>query len=252
MKTAITHHINAIKIVFEQLSKGNFLIYFVPGLIIMFFYLVITSLLAVFIGDSVRSVDANWFHLFMLKIGSVVDFVLAQLYIFFILTILSPINTILSEKLDSKLTGQKFSFSFIRLFNDLVRMILIVIVSILLQLVFIGIWWLFCWIIGLDDVVYTIVSFIISAFFFGFSFYDHSFERYEISVGGSINFAFSNFLLVTLTGVIFKLLYYFPYFWEVPYIGIVIAPVLTTMISTVVYLSVKNKDKEIDKNGQII
>src|SRR5690606_24921740 len=149
-----------------------------------------------------------------------------------ILTVLSPFNTILSEKLDTKLTGQKFSFSIIRLINDLFRMILVVIIAISMEFIFIGFWWLICWITGLNDTfIYPLISFLIGAFFFGFSFYDHSLERYEVNVFGSIGFAFSNGLLVMTTGAIFKLLYYFPYFWEVSYLGIIIAPVLTTMIS---------------------
>lgn len=252
MRTAITKHFHAIKTVYDQLSKGNFILYFIPGVVITIFYLFANLLLKNVLGEPITQTEnIGFFASAMSKISSVVDVVLVQLYIFFVLTILSPVNTILSEKLDSKLTGQKFSFSIIRLFNDFIRMILIVIIALVFQLVFIGIWWFFCWVIGLDDTfIYNVVTFLISAFFFGFSFYDHSLERYEISVGGSINFAFSNILLITLTGAIFKLLYYFPYFWDVPYIGIVIAPVLTTMISTVVYINMKNK--ELNKDGQVI
>lgn len=243
MKETINHHIEAVKVTLKQLSAGNFLIYFVPGLIITTFFLAANLFTDLVFGGPVTTAEnAGWFSVAFSKIGSAIDFILTQLYIFFILTILSPFNTILSEKLDSKLTGNKFSFSIIRLINDLVRMVLIVIIAMLLQLVFVGIWWFICRITGIGDTfIYQIIAFSISAFFFGFSFYDHSLERYEISVPGSVRFAFSNIFLITLTGIIFKLLYYFPYFWEVSYIGIVIAPVLTTMISTVVYLKVTNK-----------
>lgn len=241
MKKSINYHLASIKTVFELLSKGNFLIYFIPGIVITLLFVCINFFSGLVFGDSMPSENAGWFSIAFSKIGSVVDYLLIQLYIFFVLTILSPFNTILSEKLDTKLTGNTFSFSIIRVINDLIRMILIVLIAMLLQFVFIGIWWLISFITGIDDTfIYDVIAFLISAFFFGFSFYDHSLERYEINVPGSIRFAFSNVLLITITGIIFKLLYYFPYFWEVSYIGIVIAPVLTTMISTVVYLKVRN------------
>lgn len=243
MKKSVNYHIEAIKVAFEQLSKGNFLIYFLPGGIITLLFLfigVFTHLLFGNTGDITG--NTGWFSIAFSKVGSVVDFVLTQVYIFIILTILSPFNTILSEKLDSKLTGQKFSFSIIRLINDFIRMVLIVIIAISLQFIIIGIWWIICRITGIDGtLIYKITTFLIGAFFFGFSFYDHSLERYEINVFGSLGFAFSNILMITITGTIFKLLYYFPYFWEVSYIGIIIAPVLTTMVSTIVYLRMKNK-----------
>lgn len=242
MKTSINYHIEAIKTTWEQLSKGNFLVYFIPGIIITGLFLLFNLIVVMLFGMDEPTESAGWFSTAFSKIGSVIDFVITQFYIFVILTLLSPFNTILSEKLDAKLTGQKFSFSFIRLMNDLFRMILIVCIALFFQLVFIGIWWLIAWITGINNtIVYDTVAFLISAFFFGFSFYDHSLERYKVSVFGSIGFAFSNIFLITLTGSLFKLLYYFPYFWEVSYIGIVIAPVLTTMISTIVYLRVINK-----------
>lgn len=246
---AVEYHIQAIKETFNQLSKGNFLIYFLPGVIITLFFVMIYSVVGTIFGATTES--TGWFAVAFTKVGSVIDFILTQFYIFIVLTILSPFNTLLSEKLDTKLTGQKFSFSIIRLFNDLIRMALIVLFSLLIQLVAISIWWFFCWIFGISDtVIYQLFAFLIASFFFGFTFYDHSLERYEINVFGSIGFAFSNIFLVTLTGIAFKLLYYFPYIWNVSYIGIIIAPVLTTMIATIVYLKISNKfpQKQEEKN----
>lgn len=238
MKNTINLHIEAIKDTFSLLSKGNFLLYFIPGAIATLLFALFNYLIGILFGSANELTEqTGWFATAFSKVGSVFDFITTQLYIFLVLTVFSPINTILSEKLDSKLTGQKFSFSIIRLINDFIRMIFIVIIALSLEFVFIIIWWIFCWIFGLDDtIVYQIISFLIGAFFFGFSFYDHSLERYQISVFGSIGFAFSNILMVMMTGTIFKLLYYFPYIWEVSYLGIMLAPVLTTMISTIVYI----------------
>jgi CysZ protein len=243
MKTSIYHHIEAIKTTWNELSKGNFLVYFIPGVIITFLFISVNLITNTLFGGNEITESANWFSSIFSKVGSIIDFMLTQLYIFIILTLLSPFNTILSEKLDTKITGQKFSFSFLRLINDFLRMILIVIISLIIQFVCIGIWWIIAWILNIDNTfLYDCIAFLISAFFFGFSFYDHSLERYEINVFGSIGFAFSNVFLIIVTGSLFKLFYYFPYFWNVSYIGIMIAPVVTTMISTVVYLRLINKN----------
>ncbi len=240
MKNTISLQINALREVFILISKGNFLKYFIPGIIVTLFFLLIQNFTTVDIEES--SNTTGWFSSILSKISTAFQFVMNQLYIFIILTVLSPINTMLSEKLDTKITGQKFKFSIVRLINDLIRMIFIVIIALILQLVFISLWWILARVLSINDsFIYTIVTFIISSFFFGFSFFDHSLERHEISVSGSIKFAFSNKLTMILTGAIFNLLYYFPYFWKVSYFGIIIAPVITTMVATIVYLKIKNQ-----------
>ena len=121
-------------------------------------------------------------------------------------------------------------------------MIAIVSIALTLELLCLFVWWIIAKIIGFDGTsFYGIISLLIGSFFYGFSFYDHSLERYNISVGQSVNFAFKNISIVLLTGICFKALYYFPYIWDTPIIGIVISPVITTMISTVVYLFYSGK-----------
>jgi len=247
---SIQYHIKAIIEVINQLTKGRFLMYFIPGLVITTIYFWLTyrasSLLNVtgFL-ERIPLVGGYLDQGFEATVG-VISFLFDQIYIFAIITLLSPFNTHLSEKLDTQLTGQKFEGGFGRIINDLVRMIIIVIISIVLEFFLLGFWWIISWIFGIPDLVYTIVSFLMAAFFFGFSFYDHSLERYKKGVFGSLGFAFQKMLMVIITGSIFLALYYFPYQNGTPYIGIFIAPVLTTMISTVVYLYyLKKLPKEI-------
>jgi CysZ protein len=121
-----------------------------------------------------------------------------------------------------------------RIPGDILRMIAVVSIALTLELILSGVWWLITGITGihfLDGAVY----FIIAAFFYGFSFYDYSLERYKIGITGSMNYAFSNALNMFLTGSIFLLLY------NIPLVGVIIAPVLTTMLSTIVYLNHKSQ-----------
>ena len=97
-----------------------------------------------------------------------------------------------------------------------------------------GIYWIFSWIFGFGFMD-TVMYFLIAAFFLGFSFYDYSLERYGVGVFGTIGYAFKNMLTMILTGSIFLLIF------EIPYIGIPIAPGIAVMVATIVYLYRENK-----------
>lgn len=249
---SINYHIKAIVEVVKQLSKGKFWIYFLPGLVLTLIYFIATYRVSS-IAESVSFIEripliGSYIDKGVEATFSVIGFIFDQLYIFAVITLLSPFNTYLSEKLDTELTGQTFKSDFGRIINDFVRMIFIVIIALFMEFILIGTWWIVAWIFGISDTIYMIISFLMAAFFFGFSFYDHSLERYNIGVFGSIGFSFQKIFLVTITGAIFQLIYYFPYTGGTPYIGIFIAPVLTTMISTVVYLY---HLKKLPKNSSI-
>lgn len=244
---AINYHIKAVFEVILQLSKGRFWLYFVPGLIVtgLYYYTVgwfestsnSVSFLAKIplIGSYLDSALAGTFH--------VLKYIIDQFYVFLILTVLSPFNTHLSEKLDSQITGQTFSSGVIRIINDLIRMVFIVIIALILEFFFLGIWWAISGLFGIPDSIYVIGSFLMASFFFGFSFYDHSLERYEKGVFGSLGFAFKNMLIVTVTGAIFNLIY------QIPFLGITLSPVLTTMVATVVFVQFIGKYKT-DKTSE--
>jgi CysZ protein len=252
---AFKFHINAIKITIEQLSKGRFLAFFIPALVLTIVYWYFEYNL------TRASSIASWFSSLpwvgeYLDTGitysfSALDWFLTQVYIFVVLTVLSPVNTYLSEKLDGRLTGFDIKFDILRFINDFFRMLFIVILAIIMELFFMAIYWLLSKIFGLgfiDNVMY----FMIAAFFFGFSFYDYSLERYGVGVSGTIGYAFKNMLTMILTGTIFLLLF------KIPYVGIPIAPGIAVMVATIVYLYRENKYpvktdiKSTEKNDEFI
>ncbi len=221
--------------------KGKFLLFFIPGIIITLFYWWIHSYTSNLGEDIVLSSDKSWLDWLAgyLNKGinaafSAIDFIIVQLYIFIVLTALSPFNTLLGERFDSSLTGNSFQGGIIRFINDFIRMIFVVIIALVLEFLTIGVYWLISKIFGLGAID-TIISWMISAFYFGFSFYDFALERYEVGVAGSLGFSFRKPITMVLTGGIFLLIY------NIPIIGIPLAPVLTLMISTVVYLYVEKK-----------
>ena len=225
---AINYHIRGIITSLEYLFKGKYLIYFIPGLILtgLFWY------------SEAKLSSAEWSsgYSWLGWLDSTVSWLLdvaeslnEQLYIFLVLTALSPFFTALGEKFDKELTGKETEGGVLRFINDLLRMIFIVIVSLILQGVFLFLYWIVDKIFGFPEMVDEVVKYCIIGFFFGFTFYDFALERYEKGVGASLAFAFSAPLGMIIIGVIFKAIY------AIPYVGIPFAPVLVVMISTVAY-----------------
>ncbi len=228
---------------FIELGKGKYLLFFVPGFVLALIFwqvflftetaedtfLVVENipLIGSYIGTGVKGTF------------NFIQFIIDQLFIFFILTVLSPFNTILSEKIDSALTGKKYVFDLVQVILDLIRMIFVVLIALLLEMFTFLIYWVLSGILNLDFLD-PLAYFIIAAFFYGFSFYDYSLERNKKGIYESLQFAFSNKLLVVMSGSLFLIIY------EVPIVGVIIAPVISTMITTFVYL--KNQENNLKLN----
>ncbi|AEA43193.1 hypothetical protein [Fluviicola taffensis] len=232
MVQAFKHHWTGIEQVAKTLVKGKFLWFFIPGAIVGLIYLYFQWQLqkasaVVHLADGVPLVGSaiSWVAD---GIFGIVDVIFSEFYKFVVLVILSPVNCILSEKFDSYLTGKEYKFDFIRLMNDFLRMILIVISALLMEYIFLGIWWILSWF--LPDFIGETLFFLIASFFVGFSFYDYSMERYGLSFFKSWGLGFSKLSYMVITGGIFTLLI------KIPVAGIIVAPVLISMLSTAVYV----------------
>jgi CysZ protein len=233
---AINNHIYAFRVTIEALSKGKLFVYFIPGLIVALIYLYFRSWTSSaagaaeslsdvwLVGGVLSSVAHGFFGL--------IDFLLFQFYVFIVLIILAPFNGLLAEKFDNHLTGNKFDGGIVRMMNDLLRAVFIALIALLLELATLFIWWIISFVIpfGFID---TIMSFLITSFFFGFAFYDYGLERYGEGTFASIAFAFGNMLHMILTGAVFTLIYY------IPVLGVFLAPLMATMVATATYLKMR-------------
>jgi CysZ protein len=232
MKT-VQYHLKAIKTIFTLFSKGKFIIYFIPGLVLTIFFYYVNSLLAK-LGKSDVTTNPNQT---ITVVVSALEYINNQFYTFFILIILSPVNSILSKKLDTHLTDYVHTSSFSELLNNILRMIFVLSITLFFEFVIMGVWWLFALVTGLDFInpfLYVLVA----AFFYGFSFYDYNLERYNRSTIGSLKYGTNHILSMLIAGGAFMLLKF------VPYVGYIIAPILITMLTTIVYLySIKKLPK---------
>ena len=239
MVQAFKHHWTGIEQVAKALLKGKFLLFFIPGLIVGLIYLYFQwqaqrVLSVVHVADDVPVVGSaiSWLAD---GVFSIFNLIVSEFYKFVILIVLSPVNCILSEKFDSYLTGKEYKFDLIRLLNDFLRMILIVRSALLMEYIFLGIWWLFS--LLMPDFIGEAIFFLIASFFVGFSFYDYSMERYGLSFFKSWGLGFSKMSYMLITGGIFTLMI------KIPAIGIIVAPVLTAMLSTAVYILFAKKNQ---------
>jgi len=233
----IGHHFTALAWAIQKISRGKFLWYFIPGLLFTLLFWKIFDWTGTYISGEEANSDSWWSDLWSTSVEktfSFLDFLFHQIYIFFILTVLSPLFTFLSEKVDEELTGKSVPFDFVRLINEFLRMIFIVTIAIAMELILMGCWALISWMLNLDFLDETIY-WVIAAFFYGFSFYDYSLERYEFSVRDSLGFCRRYPLVTLMTGISFSLIGLIPIF------GLAIAPVMATIISTHVFLKTMGK-----------
>ena len=210
-----------------------------PGLAVGFMFFSMLS-----ITDSIRDTTSWTKDIWLVgdyidsSIGWIFDFIKMIFYViiqFVVLTLLSPFNSILSERFDSEITGRKFETSFIQILNDLLRAIFVAMIAIVFEITCIIGWWMLSLILPFSDFLDPIMYFLLNAFFFGFAFYDYSLERHGVSTLGSIGFSFSKMSYMLVTGSIFLLIF------MIPYIGLFIAPVLATFISTGAYVKLTHR-----------
>lgn len=233
MKTVLANHLEAFRIVFQSIAKYYWYWFFAPGLMIALFFWFLES------GIDSMSTDTSearfeWVASAWNAVVSGIKSLAHSLFKFLVLTCLSPLNAFFSEITDSKLTGRKFNFTFGRIMKDVWRAILIFSVALLLEFV---LWLIFSaigWVTGMS-VLSDVITFISGSFFIGLSFYDYALERHAYSFGKSWKYAFIKAPYMIICGMIFEVLYLVPFF------GVVIAPVILSLSSTVLHLIMDEK-----------
>jgi CysZ protein len=232
---AIKDHIAALQWTLLQIVQGRFILYFLPGIAIALGYII-------YLGQ-VKSLNE------MLGVVSYIPWIGGYVedgknmlfgwlegislfaYQFIIISLLSPFHTSLSEKVDTAITHKAFQGGWEKIANDIVRTLGVVILGGLMYIGLKLIWMLFAWAIGISF-LNPIVSALLIGFFTGFNSYDYSLERHDVSVFQSWKYSRKHWLHMLLTGGVFSSLLF------IPYIGVVLAPVVLTMVGTFCYLRI--------------
>lgn len=165
-------------------------------------------------------------------------YLFSKIHKYIVLIVMSPVMALLSEKTDAIVTGRNVGFEFAQLIKDIFRGVVIAIRSMIAEL-FLG---LVIWIAGiyltfifpplalLIGPATLILSFFISAYFFGFSILDYTNERRKLGISESIKKIRDNKGLAAGTGSVFIFL------TMIPFIGVTIATITCTVSGTILYL----------------
>ena len=237
---ALKDHYYSIKRSLTLLFQGHFLLYFIPGLFLALLFFIFSQGLSL-VGSSFGFLGSiPWVGQY---IGAAVNTTFGWIYglsifiyQFTILLLYSPFNTLLSQKLEAKETGKELIYDWVQIFKDILRLIGIVFIGGFLYLGAYLIWTIFAWILGIS-ILSPFVSLVLVGFFTGFNSYDYSLERHKVGVIESWGYAFRHPLHMVLTGLLFTFLIF------IPIIGVVLAPVLMTMVGTLNYLRIKERSK---------
>lgn len=173
-------------------------------------------------------------------------FVFAYFIGYLLLIILSPVFSWISEKTDHLLNGNNYAFSFSQFIKDIWRGILIALRNILFETGFtvIIVMATFIPVIGqIISPITFILYFIISSYFYGFSYMDYTCERKRLKVNESINLIRKYKGMAIANGMLFSLTLL------IPFCGVMLAG-FTAIIATVAATIAMNELPEI-KNRTI-
>ncbi len=158
-----------------------------------------------------------------------------------IVIILSPVYACLSEKTEKILTGNDYPFSFIQFIKDIWRGIMLAIRNFAIEMILtIGLFILsFIPLVGLFT---GITLFIITSYFYGFSFIDYSLERRKMDLKTSVSFVKENKGIAIGNGLIFAFILLIPYIGVLLSGFISIISVVAATISTIECCVKNNKN----------
>lgn len=135
---------------------------------------------------------------------------------YIILIMMSPVFAYLSEKTERIINGTTVPFDITQFFKDILRGVLLAVRNMAVELFFTII------LFGLSFIpvvgYFTAIAlFLISAYFYGFSFLDYTFERRKFKIEASVLFMRQNKGLAIGNGFIFSLVLL------IPYVGVMLA-----------------------------
>ncbi len=183
----------------------------------------VTNSLQTWIVLKINSAASNFF-LFEYLPGFIswIIWILTKVIFFFVfafyggfitLFLLSPLLAFVSEKTEEKITGIKTDFNITRFLKDIFRGMFIAVRNVFLETV----WIVLLFIVGFIPFIGWlgfIPLFLISAYFYGFSFMDYSCERKRMGIPDGVIFIRSNKWFAITMGVMFCI------FLLIPFVGV--------------------------------
>lgn len=129
---------------------------------------------------------------------------------YIIVVLLSPVMAFLSEKTEKITTGKNYPFNADRFARDIMRGVLIAARNFSIELL----WMIAMFILSFIPVIgwlTTVVLFIVSSYFYGFSFADYNNERKQLSISQSVAWMRKHKGMAIANGSVFSLLLIVPF-----------------------------------------
>lgn len=146
---------------------------------------------------------------------------------YMVLTLLTPMLTPLSSWTEKAITGNKYPLILSHYIEDIIRAMKIVLRNMALQMLWMVAIYTITFIYSLPDLVNEIAYFAVATYFYGFFMMDYANERRRLSVKESVQFTRKNFVAAVILGAVYSGLF------RIPYIGVVIAPILAVVAGTI-------------------
>lgn len=169
---------------------------------------------------------------------SVILFILIKVFLFvlfaywggfIVLIFISPLLSMVSEKTEKLITGKSYPFSSVQFLKDLFRGIRLAARNMIMQTLLT----LILFIVGFIPVIgliAPILLFIVSAYYFGYVFFDYSLERKQFSISQSNAWISNHKWYVITHGSVFSLVL------MIPFLGVFLASfisILSVMAATI-------------------
>lgn len=156
---------------------------------------------------------------------------------YLILLLLSPILAFLSEKTEKIILQSNHPFTWLQLFKDIWRGIRIALRNFMLELAAI-ILLFFISFIPVIGAISAPLLFVISAYYYGFSFIDYTAERRQLNIKESIHYVRKNSGLAIANGAPFALALL------IPFIGVSLSGFLAIISTVAAALSIVKKEEK--------
>ena len=144
---------------------------------------------------------------------------------YFVLILLSPMNTLVASKTEFVLTGKKIPFEYQQFIKDVFRGVNFALKNLVTQMLIVAGWFLLTLLIPPLDRVTFWVLFVVGGYFYGSSLLDYTLERKKMSMEESYVFIFNNIGITLSVGLLFSSLFFTSF-------GIMLAPLTGVVAGT--------------------
>jgi len=160
------------------------------------------------------------------------------IYKYVVLIIMAPVLSILSEKTDEIISGNRYPFKLGQFLKDVLRGIVIALRNLGIEL-FLIIVLFFTSFIPVIGLLSPLLIFIVECYFYGFSMIDYSNERQKLTVRQSAAFIGRHKGVAIANGAMFYLL------WLVPLFGLMVAPSYGVVAAAIAADKIRNRQEKL-------